>query len=123
MPDGRVLNDSHISGRVVMIDAASAADDGQWIDVERYRAASIHFISSGGAAFTIQVRGSSAEVKPANNTQGAQIGADVVIAANGEQLFALGGFPFTENLPWYFKVRISAYTSGTLTAIAVLRAW
>lgn len=123
MAAGRVLNDSHISGRIVLLDGSTGVDDGQWVDMDRWRAISLYLNSSGGAAFTVQLRGSSAEIKPANNTQGVQLGADIVVAANGEQFFSVAGFTYLENPPWYVKARVSAFTTGVATAILVVRGW
>lgn len=89
----------------LLLDAVVATADGVWVDAKRFKTSSIHVF--GITTGTVQVRGSNARVKPADNTDAIKIGSD--ITADGIVSIA---YP----LRW-IKCKVSAYTSGTISAV------
>ncbi len=89
----------------LLLDGVTATGDGVWVDTKRFKVSSIHVF--GITTATVQVRGSNARTKPANNVDAIQIGAN--ITADGIVSIA---YP----LRW-IKCKVSAYTSGTVSAV------
>ncbi len=87
-----------------LIEGSAATDDGAWVDVRGFRHFSLDV--SGITTATVQLRGSNATTKPANNTHGRQIGADITA----------DGLVSAEIPVRWMKARVSAYTSGTVVA-------
>lgn len=88
-----------------LIDAAVATDSGAWVDVRGFANLSLDVTLGGGTA-TVQLMGSNAPTRPANNVDGRQIGANIT---------ADGIVSVTTPVRW-LKVKVSAYTSGTINA-------
>lgn len=88
-----------------LLDGVAATDNGVWIDTEEHRLAGVIDIS-GMTVATVQIYGSNAFAKPANATDGRQIGVDIV----ADTLLEIGA------LPRWVKTKISAWTSGTIIA-------
>lgn len=107
MADGDVLDDTGIPGSYVrrwrLIDAKVATGNGVWVDTGPFTEnGTLHV--DGITTATIEVRGSDATAKPADNTHGDIIGsaqtADVHLDLT--------------NVPRWLKVRVTAWTSGTI---------
>lgn len=90
-----------------LLTAAGAVDDGEWIDVLHYGPFSLDIVISATA--TAQIRGSNALTKPADTVHERQIDVDVTASAIVE---------VTMPVRW-LKVRVSAWTSGTVDAFLV----
>jgi hypothetical protein len=86
-----------------LLSAVTATGNGEWIEARGLSRFSVDV--SGITTATVQLRGSNAAVKPADNTHERQLGTD--FAANGMQ-------HFTSPVKW-IKAMVSAYTSGTIT--------
>lgn len=87
------------------VDAAVAIGNGVWVDARAFRSASVH--TFGTFVGTAQVRGSNSVADPGAANHEIQIGADVTTAT----------LTFITTLPVrWLKVRVSAYTSGTVNA-------
>lgn len=82
---------------------ATAADDGQWIDVGGYRYnASLEFVGiAGGTVFTLA--GSNAKTQPANTANGTAIGGTV----------SADGWMALSNPPRWLKARVTSTGTGT----------
>lgn len=82
-----------------------ATSTGAWADTRVYGDKGVLDIS-GITTATLQVYGSNDETQPADASDGRQIGSDIIADA----IFDLG------TLPSFVKVKISAWTSGTIRA-------
>lgn len=106
-----VAVDRHPSGRYLvyatLLDAVGATSDGAWIAVDGVRPFTIHL--DGITTATVQVRGSNLPSKPADNTDGFQVGVD--LSANGAIAVDLP-------LRW-LKVKITDWTEGDISAYLV----
>lgn len=86
-------------------DAAVAVSNGVWVDARAFRSASVH--TFGTFVGTVQVRGSNAVADPGPTNHEIAIGSDITTAT----------LTFITTLPVrWLKVRVSAYTSGTVNA-------
>ena len=90
--------------RGVLLDAVVAQDNGDWLSVEGYGKKTIEIIISNTA--TAQVYVSNAPTKPLNTADHIKVGADVAASALIE---------LTSPVRW-LKVKVSAWTSGTVSA-------
>jgi hypothetical protein len=87
------------------VDAAVAIGNGVWVDARAFRSASLH--TFGTFVATVQVRGSNSIADPGAANHEIAIGADITTAT----------LTFITTLPVrWLKVRVSAYTSGTVNA-------
>jgi hypothetical protein len=91
--------------RAQLLTSQTATTDGEWIDVSGLSAMSVHI--AGITTATVEIDGSNADTRPANNTHGIKLNAVDITA---DQFVML-----TLNLRW-LKVRVPAYTSGTIQA-------
>lgn len=95
-----------------LLDGATTTDSGAWIDVRGYKALSVDvaYSTTVGTASpaTIQLRGSNATTKPANTTNGAQLGADVT---------ATSIVGITTPVRW-LKAMVSSWSTSIVTANA-----
>lgn len=89
----------------VLHDGATSAEDGTWVDVRAWRRISLQLTITNA---TCQVRGSLAATKPANTTDGVQIGSDI----SADCIVSL-----PDKYAW-IKIKITSIT-GTLTAYAM----
>ncbi len=87
----------------VMLAGVGATSNGEWIDV-RGKKFTVHI--EGISTAVVQVRGSNSPAKPADNEHDVQIGADIAV----DQMV------FIDAPLCWVKVRISAWTSGTIYA-------
>jgi hypothetical protein len=90
--------------RGILLDGLSAQDNGDWLDVEGYGKKTIEVIISNSAA--VQVYVSNAPTKPLNTEDHIKVGADVSASALIE---------LTSPVRW-LKAKVSAWTSGTVSA-------
>lgn len=81
-----------------------AVMDGEWFDARGLGPIGIEV--SGITTATAQIRGSNATAKPADNTHGSAIGADITA----------DGIVRVDTPVCWMKVRVSAWTSGTIAA-------
>jgi len=108
--DGDVIDGTGPSAASFMkcwkpVDAAVAIGNGVSVDARAFRSASVH--TFGTFVGTAQVRGSNAVADPGAANHEIQIGTDVTTAT----------LTFITTLPVrWLKVRVSAYTSGTVNA-------
>lgn len=108
MASGDVISRKERFVHIKMLDALAAADNGVWIECHGYDQVSIHI--DGITTATVTVNASSKATKPANTVH------DIVrasLTADGEVTYQV--------LPRWMKCRISAWTSGTVSAFAVFR--
>lgn len=111
--DGDFIGSQNTTSRVrhiKFLDAKVAVADGVWIDVIEYETVNIHV--SGVTTATIQVHGDSSATIPSNPTDGVVM---ATLTANG-----IVAIPKSD-LPRYVKVKISAWTAGTISALGVLK--
>ncbi len=87
--------------------AIAAVDDGVWVDVTAWSRISVHVIPTNVS--TSQIFGACTPTIPANNVDHAQLGSD--ISAN--EIYEVSA------KIKYIKVKVSAWTSGTVTAYAI----
>ena len=87
-----------------LLESVGAQDDGEWVDVSGINPFTVHI--DGLTTATMQMRGSNAPNLPDDTTHGIQLGSD--IAVDGIYCVAVP-------IRW-FKVRVVAFTSGTITA-------
>lgn len=90
-----------------VLDAVTSLTSGEWVDVSGWRRMTVHI--TGITTATCQIRGSCTPTKPANAEDHIQIGSDIT----SDTLYEV-----TAKLKW-IKVKISAYTSGTISAYVV----
>lgn len=90
------------------LDAEVATTDGVWLDATEYKTATVHI--TGITTATVKANISNAPTKPAAATHDIEA---VSITADG--LIQLDNMPVR-----WIKVRISSYTSGTISAFLVL---
>lgn len=102
MANGTFFDANPDFGHGELIDDAEATADGVWLDVGRYAKASIQI--AGITTATVDIRGSNAEAKPADNTHGTIIGSAVTADT----------FASVDPLPRWIKARVTAWTSGTV---------
>ncbi len=107
--DGDVFQEDNNLTHGVFVDAASGTTNGVWVDADHLGGSGSVEITGTGT-WTIQIRGSNAETKPANTSHGSQI-ADNIVAADL--------YPLNVKTRWV-KARVSAYTSGTPSAHYVI---
>lgn len=106
MADGDVvqkIGSPEVRRHWLMIDDKVAVADGVWVDLSKFTK-ELELRFTGITTATLQVRGSSASTKPLDTDDQVQEGLDVI--ANG-----------TVNIqhpPRWLKVKISAWTSGTI---------
>lgn len=102
------MNIKKVHGRLILreelLSGVSSSDDGVWAEVSPFTPFSIDISGIGSA--TAQIRCSNDASRPADNTHGRQAGTDITTD---------GLYGITEPVRWV-KVRISAYTSGTINA-------
>lgn len=91
-----------------LLDGVTATSDGVWVDCGLFTEGRAHLAPGTG---TLQLRGSDEDTKPANNTDGYQIGSDVTAVDDIEVAV----------LPRWIKVKVSAHTSGTHNAWVTFR--
>lgn len=108
MADGDFIYSLADVWRIRLIDAATAADNGVWVDSRIFNNASIHLVPGTG---TLQIRGSDEPTKPANTAHGYQLGTDATTEARLE----------IRSLPQWIKGRVSSHSSGTHNIYATLR--
>lgn len=89
--------------RAQVLTSAVALTDGEWIDVSGLQPISVHVM--GITTATVEVDGSNEATRPANSTHGIKINAGTITADTHEVI--------TRPLRW-LKVRVTAYTSGTI---------
>lgn len=100
---GRVAADVyHASYR--LLDAIAAVDDGVWVEVKGFPRGTVHV--SGITTATVEIRGSNAVNKPANTAHEVQIGSNITT----DSLVAI------DSPVRWIKARISAHTTGTISA-------
>lgn len=121
MANGEIVAKYKTALHLKLIDAAVAVTDGVWMDAGLYEVASIEF--SGITTATLHLNGSNAAVKPVNTVHGFQIGpnitADGDLSIPGSDVVA--GDNFHGVLPRWIKARISVWTAGTISVLALLR--
>ena len=109
MANGDLIQHTGDMHHWIMLDDIGAGDDGVWIDAGgRYDNLSVHV--TGITTATVVINGSNAATKPANTVHGialASVTADAMI-----QLTLI---------PIWIKGRISAWTSGDISAFGLLR--
>lgn len=88
-----------------MLEGIGATANGVWVETKYMKQGSLQV--DGITTATLQVRGSNALSRPADDTHGYQIGSN--ITANG--LTAI-----TTSCRW-IKVQVTAWTEGTISAI------
>jgi hypothetical protein len=91
--------------RATLLGAVGAESNGEWINLEGMTPFSIDV--SGITNATVQIRVSNAASKPADASHGVQIGSDITVDKINE---------YTIPARW-IKARVSAWVSGTITAI------
>lgn len=101
MADGTINLQTERGENIVLVDAATGVDDGVWVDTSEFENGSIEVTIAATA--TVQIRGSNAITKPANNTHGTQIGTDITAAG----MFAI------EHCSRWTKGRVTAATGAT----------
>lgn len=89
---------------IVFLDAVTATDNGKWFRLDPLSNISIDI--SGITTATVQIFGSNASTQPSDATDGRQIGFDVT----SDSIVSI-----TTPIK-YLKVKVSAYTSGTISA-------
>lgn len=89
--------------RATLLSAVVATDDGVWIDIEGFNEQTVHI--EGITTATAKVNISATPTKPANNAHGIEAAS---CAADCAVVVSMG-------VRW-IKVRVSAYTSGTISA-------
>lgn len=98
-----------VHGRTVMraqlLTNAAAVGNGEWIDVAGFSLLSIHI--TGITTATVEVDGSNEATRPADATHGIKINATDITA--NQMVF------ITANMRW-LKVRVTAYTAGSVNA-------
>lgn len=90
-------------GEGTLFTSIVAIMDGEWVDVRGMWPMSVEV--AGITTATVQIRGSNALAAPANNTHGVPVGADITA-----DLLRLVDTPMC-----WIKVRVSAWTSGTIS--------
>src|SRR3990167_2131534 len=108
MASGDIITNRKYFRHIKLLDAIGAANDGVWIDCISFTSISIEV--SGITTATVLINSSNAATKPANTAHGQLRGT-----------FTADGDHVSSNLPRWIKARISAWTSGTISAIATLR--
>ena len=93
--------------QATLLDGVTAQSDGSWVDVGSLRRMTIHI--KGITSATCQIRGSCAPTKPDDTADEVQIGNDIT----SDTIYEI-----TAKLRWV-KVKVSAYTSGTIYAYLV----
>lgn len=91
----------------VLLDGVTSTTDGEWVDVTSWQRICIDTL--GTFVGTLQLYGSCEPTKPANATDGRQIGSDFTAPQLDE---------ITAKIKW-LKMKVSAYTSGTINSHAV----
>jgi hypothetical protein len=102
IPHRQVLGRTTL-GPATLLSAVVATGNGEWVQVAGYTPITVS--AEGITTATVDVRGSLAPVKPADATHGFALGS-----------FTTDGALVIENPCEWIKVRVSAYTSGTITA-------
>ena len=92
--------------RAQLLTDAEATGDGEWIDTSSLALMSVHV--SGITIATVEIDGSNDAVKPADNTHGIKLNS---IDITADQMIVI-----TAPYRW-LKVRVTAYTSGTINAM------
>lgn len=95
---------------IKFLDGKTATADGVWIHVGEYETVNIHV--QGVTTATIEVHGDSSATQPADASSGIVMAS---LTANG-----IVAIPKAD-LPKYVKVKISAYTAGTISALGMLK--
>lgn len=90
--------------RATLLDAVVAQDNGEWISVEGMKYKSVEIIITGTA--TAQIFISNAPTQPLDSEDHVQFGANVT--ANGVTAVT--------TIAAWLKVKVSAYTGGTVSA-------
>ncbi len=90
-----------------LLSSVTGTNTGTWKEVTGWSRITIDIL--GITTATCQIFGSCEPTKPADATDGRQIGSDVTANAMSE---------ITRKLKW-IKVKVSAYTAGTINAYAV----
>jgi len=90
-----------------LLDGVASTTNGEWVDVGAWRRITVHI--KGITTATCKIMGSCEPTKPSDATDGVQLGNDVT----ADTLYEI-----TAKLKW-LKVKVSAYTSGTIYAYAV----
>lgn len=101
MPSGRYVMQAQMLTDVV------AVANGEWIAMDGVRPFSVQV--TGITTATVQVRGSNAPTKPADNTHGFQLGSNLTA----------DGVVAVETPVRWVKVQVTVWTSGTLNAYLV----
>jgi hypothetical protein len=91
--------------RARLLTDQGATTNGEWVDVSGLSQSTIHV--SGITTATVEINGSNAATRPADNTHGIKLNATDITA---DQLVYLD-----LQVRW-LKVRVPAYTSGTINA-------
>lgn len=108
MANGRVIEMSEQTVHIAALDAVVAVDTGQWISTKGYDQGTIHI--KGITTATVIINSSNEETRPTAATHDIQ---RLSVTADAEHILA--------TLPRWIKVRISAWTSGTIDAFMLLR--
>lgn len=90
--------------KATLLDAVATTSNGEWVEVYDCNPLSIEFRGISGD--TVQLRGSNQPTRPANSSDGLQLGADIT----GNSMVVIS-FP----VHW-IKAKISAYGAGTISA-------
>ena len=93
---------------VLLLDAVGAVNDGVWIDTYGYDQVSIQV--NGITTATVKIHGSNKLTIPANTAHEVE---RVSLTADGEVIYDV--------LPRWMKARVSAWTAGVISVIAVFR--
>lgn len=91
----------------ILLNGVVATATGTWIDVTAWNRITVDIL--GITTATCQIFSSCAPTKPADATDGRQIGSNITADASSE---------ITRKLKW-LKVKVSAWTAGTIYAYAV----
>lgn len=92
--------------KYTLLDGVTGTTAGEWQDVRLWSRLSIHLTFGVGTA---QIFGSCKPEKPADATDDVQIGANIT----SDTIYEV-----TAKINW-IKVKVSAYTSGAISAYAV----
>lgn len=109
MANGTINVETKRARNQTLLDAVASTSDGVWVDAMEFAEGSIDITISATA--TVQIRGSDAATKPADNTHGNQLGTDFTASAQASLVCA----------PRWLKARVSSFGSGTVTVNTTLR--
>lgn len=108
MANGDEITRNQRTVHVKLVDAVVATTNGAWVDTLDYENGSIHV--DIGTTGTVQIMGRNDPTRPADGTDGVQIGADIT----ADSLYCI------DRLPRWLKAKVTA-VSGALSVYALFR--